>query len=52
MLRFLLGHLSDKMDKQVLTSSRASEDVGRYSVGILREGMYLYHLCTCRYCSS
>ncbi|XP_020608714.1 DNA-directed RNA polymerase III subunit RPC5-like [Orbicella faveolata] len=29
---------SDKMDKQVLTSSRASEDVGRYSVGILREG--------------
>lgn len=29
---------SDKMDKQVLTSSRASEDVSRYSVGILREG--------------
>lgn len=32
------------MDKQVLTSSRASEDVSRYSVGILREGMYVYHL--------
>ena len=26
------------MDKQVLTSTQASEDVSRYSVGILREG--------------
>lgn len=33
------------MDKQVLTSSQASEDVSRYSVGILREGMYVYILC-------
>lgn len=32
------------MDKQVLTSSQASEDVSRYSVGILREGMYAYIL--------
>lgn len=29
---------SDKMDKQVLSSSRASEDVSRYSVGLLKEG--------------
>ncbi|XP_066026636.1 DNA-directed RNA polymerase III subunit RPC5-like isoform X2 [Pocillopora verrucosa] len=29
---------SDKMDKQVLSSSRASEDVSRYSVGILKGG--------------
>ena len=27
------------MDKQVLTSSLASEDVSRYTVGVLREGM-------------
>ena len=31
--------LSDKMDKQVLTSSLASEDVSRYTVGVFREGM-------------
>lgn len=39
------------MDKQVLTSSQASEDVSRYSVGILREGMYMhvYHFVQCRF---
>lgn len=29
---------SDKMDKQVLTSSLATQDVSRYTVGVLREG--------------
>ena len=39
------------MDKQVLTSSQASEDVSRYSVGILREGRYMhvYHFVQCRF---
>ena len=35
---FFLTLISDKMDKQVLSSSRASEDVSRYSVGILKGG--------------
>ena len=42
--KYCFFHLSDKMDKQVLTSSQASEDVSRYSVGILKEGMYAYIL--------
>ena len=38
LLFFFLTLISDKMDKQVLSSSRASEDVSRYSVGILKGG--------------
>ena len=34
---FVFYH-SDKMDKQVLTSSLATEDANRYAVGVLRQG--------------
>ena len=35
---------SDKMDKQVLTSSLASKDVSRYTVGVFKEGMiYVFY---------
>lgn len=32
--------LSDKMDKQVLTSFSTGEKSGRYAVGIFKDGMY------------
>ncbi|CAH3013932.1 unnamed protein product [Porites evermanni] len=37
---------SDKMDKQVLTSSLATEDANRYAVGVLRQGeLHLTPIC-------
>ena len=46
------------MDKQVLTSSLATEDVGCYTVGILRQGKIVIRICLrsspciCLYCSN
>lgn len=34
-----LFNSSDKMDKQVLTSAKCSGNVGRYAVGVVKDGM-------------
>ena len=40
-------YLSDKMDKQVLTSSLATEDANRYAVGVLRQGRITVTVVLC-----
>lgn len=43
---FVFYH-SDKMDKQVLTSSLATEDANRYAVGVLRQGRITVTVVLC-----
>ena len=43
---FVFYH-SDKMDKQVLTSSLATGDANRYAVGVLRQGRITVTVVLC-----
>lgn len=38
---------SDKMDKQVLTSSLATQDANHYAVGVLRQGRITVTVVLC-----
>ena len=46
---FQLLICSGHMDKQVLTSVKASESVGRYVAGVFRNGKFISSLSVCQF---